>query len=553
MPTKHTFSSVAAPIEKPLPLWILYPLFFVGIYLSHWSLLRLPFFWDEAGYYVPAALDYFQTGSLIPHSTISNAHPPLPSIFLAEWWQIAGYVISGTRTFIAMVAAAALLGVFRIARLLAGTPVAIAVTVLTAIYPVWFAQSTLAHADIFAAAFSLWALSFYLERYTSQAPPRNRTLFAVALLFSLAALSKETAIVTPVSLALWEAVLLLTERKSANPYITARWFATLLAPILPLSLWYAYHYHHTGYVFGNPEFLRYNATANLSFGRVLISLWHRASHLTIHMNMYVPIIATVAVLFMPRTPSSKGSPATHKPALTALAVIVAGNAIAFSILGGALLTRYLLPLYPLILLACIALWRERFRQWPWLAVLTAAGFITALFINPPYGFAPEDNLTYRDFIVLHQQAIKLIETRYPYATVLTAWPGVTELAHPELGYTKRPLKVDPVDNFSLDQMQKAAADPGAYDTAFLFSTKWVPSAGRVNLARASESTDTRLYDFHRDLSPTEIAYLLHGDIVWQAQRHGEWAAILRFPRSVEATLYQPQPNRAHTPNHPKHL
>jgi hypothetical protein len=102
-------------------------------------------------------------------------------------------------------------------------------------------------------------------------------------------------------------------------------------------------------------------------------------------------------------------------------------------------------------------------------------------------------------------------------------------------------------------MQKAAADPGTYDTAFIFSTKWVPSAGRVNLARASESTDTRLYDFHRDLSPTEIAYLLHGDIVWQAQRHGEWAAVLRFPRSVEATLHQPQGNRAHTPIHPKHL
>jgi 4-amino-4-deoxy-L-arabinose transferase-like glycosyltransferase len=233
------------------------------------------------------------------------------------------------------------------------------------------------------------------------------------------------------------------------------------------------------------------------------------------------------------------APATHKPALTAIAVIVAGNAIAFSILGGALLTRYLLPLYPLILLACVALWRARLRQWPWLAALTAAGFATALFINPPYGFAPEDNLTYRDFIVLHQQAIKLIETRYPYATVLTAWPAVTELAHPELGYLKHPIKVAPVDNFSLDQMQKAAMDPGAYDTAFIFSTKWVPSAGRVNLARASESTDTRLYDFHRDLSPAEIAGLLHGDIIWQAQRHGEWAAVLRFPRSVEARLLPP--------------
>jgi hypothetical protein len=239
VPTRHKFSAVAAPIEKPLPLWILYPLFFVGIYLSHWPLLRLPFFWDEAGYYIPAALDYFRTGSLIPHSTISNAHPPLPSFFLAGWWHVAGYVISGTRTFVAMIAAAALLGVFRIARLLAGTAVASVVTVLTAIYPVWFAQSTLAHADIFAAAFSLWALSFYLERYTSQDAPYTRNFIAVALLFSFAALSKETAIVTPVSLALWEAVILLTERKSKNPPASLAWVAALLTPILPLALWYA--------------------------------------------------------------------------------------------------------------------------------------------------------------------------------------------------------------------------------------------------------------------------------------------------------------------------
>ncbi len=40
------------------------------------------------------------------------------------------------------------------------TRVAATTTVLTAIYPVWFAQSTLAHADMFAAAATLWGLVF---------------------------------------------------------------------------------------------------------------------------------------------------------------------------------------------------------------------------------------------------------------------------------------------------------------------------------------------------------------------------------------------------------
>ena len=32
-------------------------------------------------------------------------------------------------------------------------------------YPIWYVQSTLAHADIFAAAFTLWALALYLETF----------------------------------------------------------------------------------------------------------------------------------------------------------------------------------------------------------------------------------------------------------------------------------------------------------------------------------------------------------------------------------------------------
>ena len=66
--------------------------------------------------------------------------------------------------------------------------------------------------------------------------------------------------------------------------------------MLPLIAWYVYHYSRTGHVFGNPEYLRYNATANLSLYRVLLALWHRLLHLTTHMNMFVPILCTIAAL-----------------------------------------------------------------------------------------------------------------------------------------------------------------------------------------------------------------------------------------------------------------
>ena len=521
------FSAVAAPVERPLPLWILYPLFFVAIYVSHWSLLRLPYFWDEAGYYIPAALDFFHTGSVIPHSTLSNAHPPLPSILLAGWWRVSGLAIQGTRTFVCMISAAALLGVYRLVRSLSGPIVGALVTVLTALYPVWFAQSTLAHADIFAATFTLWGLAFYFERFSTECGPGR--LAAVAMLFSLAALSKETAIVTPVALGLWEIVLLMTDRGSAD----WGWVGALFAPVLPLLGWYRYHWAKTGFVFGNPEFLRYNATANFTVGRVLVSLWHRFVHLTIHMNMYVPVIATVAVLLMART--VRPTRALYRQVLVTIGVVVAGNAIAFSILGGALLTRYLLPLYPLVLAVCVSVWLTRgAKVLLGLSGLTAVAFLAGLWVNPPYSIAPEDNLTYSDMVILHQQAISLIQKQFPAATVLSAWPATAEMEHPELGYAKAPMKTVGIDNFSSEQMTKAAQDPGAYDTALLFSTKWTPRGSWLNLGQASESTDTRYFDFHRDVGPDEAAAMLGGVVVWRGSRNGEWAAVLRFPRAVMA-------------------
>src|SRR5499427_1501760 len=121
-----------------------FSLIFTGLFVTHAPLLRLPYFWDEAGYYVPAARDILLTGSLIPHSTLSNAHPPLALVWLALWWKIAGYAPLVTRAAMLLVAAFSLTGVFRLAERVANRQVAIASTLCTALYPVFFAQSTLA-------------------------------------------------------------------------------------------------------------------------------------------------------------------------------------------------------------------------------------------------------------------------------------------------------------------------------------------------------------------------------------------------------------------------
>src|SRR5215472_5522361 len=125
-----------------------YSLIFTCLFITHAPLLRLPYFWDEAGYFIPAARDLLLTRSLIPHSTLSNAHPPLVMLWLAFWWKYSAFTPAVTRTAMLLVAAFALLGLWRLARDVANEAVAAATVLCTAVYSVFFAQSSLAHLDM---------------------------------------------------------------------------------------------------------------------------------------------------------------------------------------------------------------------------------------------------------------------------------------------------------------------------------------------------------------------------------------------------------------------
>ncbi|MDP9263997.1 MAG: glycosyltransferase, partial [Acidobacteriota bacterium] len=139
------------PRQKPTParpsLGAVFALSFTLVFVLHAGLLRLPYFWDEAGYFVPAARDLLLSGDPIPISTVSNAHPPLLTAFLALWWKLGTFTPASTRTAMLLVAALALTGLFRLARQVSSLQVAAATTLLTALYPVFFAQSSLVHLD----------------------------------------------------------------------------------------------------------------------------------------------------------------------------------------------------------------------------------------------------------------------------------------------------------------------------------------------------------------------------------------------------------------------
>ncbi len=517
--------------EAPLPLWRVFPVIFVALYASHFALLRVPYYWDEAGYYIPAAWDFFRTGSLIPTSTLTNAHPPLPSVYLALWWKASGFFPEVTREAVLMVASLGLLAVWRLGmRLLGVASVAFFTVLLTGLYPVWFAQSSLAHADIFAAACSLWGLVYAL-------PERGRKPWTAAVWFALAALSKETAIAIPLTLA---AIYFVEGLRGKTPERFERWREALwlCAPLAPLAGWYGYHYLKTGFLFGNPEFLRYNAQATLTPLRVLAAFGHRLLHLTAHMNLFVPVlIGFAALLLQPRRGAGgRERPSLGRPVVTRILVLLLVNALLFSLLGGALLTRYLLPMYPLVLLLAVTAIYRRVPYWPALGVLSAAAFIAGLFINPPYGFAPEDNLAYARFVRLHLEGIHQLERRYPGATVLTAWPMSDELTRPELGYVRQPWEVVPIDDFTAAQIALAAQEPEKYSAALVFSTKYEPARPLLSRGLFGEATDEKYFGLHHDLTPEAIASQLGGDLVWKRSDDGFWVGLIRFNRQVEARL-----------------
>jgi 4-amino-4-deoxy-L-arabinose transferase-like glycosyltransferase len=521
-------------LDAPLPIWMIFPVVFAALYANHFTLLRLPYYWDEAGYYIPAAWDFFRTGSLIPITTLTNAHPPLPSIYLALWWKFSGFYPEVTREAVLMVASLGLLAVWRLALRLVGVPaVAFWTVVLTGLYPIWFAQSSLAHADIFAAACTLWGLVYAL-------PDRNRKPLVAALWFAAAALSKETAIAISLTLALASLVEGFRNRPSAR-FRHWREAAWLSSCVLPLAAWYAWHYAKTGFLFGNPEFLRYNAQANLSPLRILAAFGHRVLHLTAHMNLFVPVLMTFAALLLAPRPDAEGHdrPGISRRAMRRMFLLLLVNALLFSVLGGALLTRYLLPMYPLVLLVAVTTFYRRVPYWRGLAIFSAAAFLVGLFFNPPYGFAPEDNLAYAHVVRLHEAGIVQLNQRYPGATVLSAWPVTDELTRPELGYLKQPYEVYPLEDFTAAQIARAASEPEKYSAALVFSTKYDPPSPLLNLGPKSEAIDERYFGLHHDLPPEAIALELHGALVWKKEDQGQWIALIRFNRQYEAAVRIP--------------
>ena len=458
--------------------------FFFGVFtllgfLTHAPFLRLPFFWDELGQFVPAALALLRNGSWIPHGT-AEAYPPGLAAFLAGTWSITGYSIEATRAAMLVLGAAVALAAFLLAielsREAQGAPAFAAVGFLC-ISPLFYAQSMLAQPELPAALFTSLALLFFFQDNVRRA--------AAACL--LLVLFQPGGVVTPLVLGFW----LCRER---------RWREALsfAVPLAVLALWLAAVARSGGLHLVHPG----------GPAHMLFALARRIYFLGFENFHWIGILAIG--LAWQRRPWFRTRP------WRVAALLVGAHLVAAAFSGGAVLERNLLPVMP-VLFAAMAVGMQVYPGRLRLGMQAAliAGLLVGIFWNPPYPFAYDENLAFTDFVALQRRAADYLERWYPQGPVTTAWPLSAALADPDMGYVTHKMEVRELSDF-----RPRKIDWERTRVFVLYSRTWVPEWGLLNVGPL-RAVWSRIHGHQPVLSGKDIPLKLAAR--WS--RRGQWVEV----------------------------
>jgi hypothetical protein len=483
------------PIRPHTYLLFLFLFAFI-VFLSHTPFLRLPYYWDELGQFIPAALDIWQTGAWIPHSTVPNVHPPGVMAYLAAFWSVAGCSPLATRIAMLLVASVAVLVAFLLAIELCGNvlgaPAFMAVFLLW-VSPLFFAQAMLAQLDMPAMLFTCLALLLFLQDKI-----RLAALASTALV-----LVKETGLLVPLLFGVW----LLYEKRRRD----AAWF---LLPAAALCAWLMLLARATGHLFGNIEFTRYNLYYPFHPVRFAFALGRRLYYLFFQDLHW---IGTLAILLAWRL-------RLFSTRAWRIAWLIVGIHVLFlSAVGGAMLERYLLPVLPIVyaaMVVALSVYKDPLRIACQLALLT--GLMVGNFWNPPYPFPLENNLAFTDFVELQRTAAGFVEANYPCERIATVWPLTSALSRPEFGYVRRAVPVHSLPDFTARSVDSPAWRQDARVFVF-FSRMWQPAWSWTNIELMRKFW-RHFYGYEPELSISEMRSRSLTPVArWQ--RRGQWIEV----------------------------
>ena len=465
----------------------------------HLQLLNLPFFWDEQGQFIPTALDLLRSGEWVAHSTLPNVHPPGVEVYLVVWYQIFGYSIIVTRVAMLVMAAAGLLFTFLLAielsREATGAP-AFLPPLLLLFSPLFYMQSMMAQLDMPAMVFTLLVLLLFIKgRY------RAASLASIVLV-----LTKETGMVVPAIFGL----ILVWRRDWKNGSLFAM-------PAVALGVWLLVLHAKTGHWFGNAGFVQYNVGYALNPVRMLFSLARRCYYLFFAEFRW---IGSLVLLWAVRQSSAFRT----MPWRTTLAVAVA-TAVEISVLGGAELERYLLPVLPIFYIA-VSIGLTLLRKEVAIAAtaLLIAGLAVSLLWNPPYPFPFENNYAMVDFVRLQQAAAQYAENDLGGRRIATAWPYSGALRNPDFGFVSHKLNVLETPDFHASTIE--ALPQWSYDALITYTRTWAPDTGVMALPLVKKFL-TKFYQWEPEINPTQCEALGLEPVATWTSRGQEISIYLR--------------------------
>ena len=468
------------------------------VFLTHAAYFGLPFFWDELGQFVPAALDIYHDGAWIPHSTVPNAHAPGVMAYLAAVWDIFGYSIPVTRAAMLLLASCASFFTFLLAiqlcRGLHGAP-AFAPALLLLIDPLFYMQGMMAQLDMPAMLFTVLALMLFLQ---DRHP-------AAALACTALVLSKETGALLPLVFVL---VLLADPPRS-------KFAAYYIAPFAVLAVWFFVLWRVTGHLFGDAGFTHYNLGYALNPARASLCLLRRIYYLFLADFRWAGTVAIALAWKKTRIYSNRAWRITW--------LFIAAHVLMVSVLGGAELERYLLPVLPLVYIAMGAGWSVLRPIWRNASIaVVAAGLLAGLIFNPPFPFPFENNLAMVDFVELQRTAAQFVEKTYPNRRIYTAWPLTQALRNPAFGYIN--TKLSPSETGDLRYSTLRAVDPKDVDVLVLYSRTWEPEWGVLRFG-AVERFLHRFYEYEPQMNTAQVREHFGLVPIQRWTRRGQWVEI----------------------------
>ncbi len=463
------------------------------IVLLHIPYLRLPYYWDEAGYYFPASLDMAH-GHFTPVNTGVEPHPPLQFLYLAAFIKVFGAAPPVLRTAMCIVSGTALYALLLVAMMLIPAEAGLWAAGFLALSPLFFAQATMLHLDVAATAGTLFTLYFYLRGRIG-----GFLIAATAL-----CLTRETGMFLVILLAVL----------ARNPL--------MLLPILPLGGFFAFLRYVTGHWLGDPSFVQYNLWDALHPLRFLVTLLRRVGYLffsDFRWVLSIPVLTALARSW--RQP--QGRAGYHL-----LWLVLASHLLVMSVFGGAILNRYLLPALAIFyLLSLEATERLKFRNRKWGLLFLLLVQIGCFYWNPPYPAAPEDNLAYVDFVNLQETAAEHLYQLPSGTRVLTAWPASSEFQRPDLGYV-RPgtnIQIVELEDFSAASFENIKRED--FDEVFIYSRGWRPEYSLFKEFPMLQRIQDNLYGGRQPVTPEWVRLKYRLGSAGSIHLRGQWVEWLR--------------------------